>query len=204
MNAYDRHYDLSDWTFAIGLPVTESDFRRARAYGEFCTLPPAFASYQQYELEVLRHFHSHIMPLGHFGLNIIPYTSSRQYVRILTGTSPSVLYTHCGSNRYLEFSDGLIDFDPLLRKVSKNFCGIAEVCACAPLGLSNIMKKYAPEAAVVTPKIEMSVHLWMIYYSILFHQFAVAPNNYSTAAIVARKKVRSLVSESSGPTSSFC
>ncbi|HVQ70729.1 MAG TPA: hypothetical protein VMT08_24820 [Bradyrhizobium sp.] len=190
--AIRRQYALTDWTFVFGLPTTQRQFENAKAYGEFCILPPGYRSFSSYESVVLGRFSSLIEPLERLGLRIVRYPTSKAYMRVLAGRAPSILYTHCSQNSRLEFSDGLVSFVDLARRLSPNFHGIAEICACAPIQLNALFKEKAPSATIATAFHELSVDLWISYYARFLVNFAEGQCSYWEATVRTREELAKL------------
>lgn len=190
--AIRRQYALADWTFVFALPTTQRQFENAKAYGEFCVIAPGYRSFSDYESAVLRGFRSFIEPLEHLGLRVVRYPTSKTYMRVLAGQAPSILYTHCSQNSRLEFSDGLVSFVDLARRLSPNFHGIAEICACAPIQLNALFKEKAPSATIATAFHELSVDLWTAYYARFLVNFAEGPCCYGDATVRTRGELAEL------------
>lgn len=184
-----RGYELKDWTFVFGLPTTKRQFENAKAYGEFCVIPPGYRSFAEYEESVLSGLDRCIAPFEALGLRIVRYPTSAKYMKMLSGASPSILYTHCSRNAQLEFSDGLTSFSHLARRLSPTFHGVAEICACAPHDLNSIFKAAAPYATIATPYHELSAKLWTAYYGEFFLNFVDGSCSYGDATIQTRAKV---------------
>ena len=187
-----REYELTDWTFVFALPTNQRQFENAKAYGEFCTIPPGYRTFPEYQSTVLRGFSSLIEPLERLGLRIVRYPTSKAYIRVLTGQAPSILYAHCSQGSRLEFSDGLVSFVDLARRLSPGFHGIAEICACAPIQLNAYLKEKAPSATIATAFHELSVDLWIAYSARFLVTFAERPCSYWEATARTREELAKL------------
>jgi hypothetical protein len=183
-NAIRRLRRLDEWTFVFGLPTTESEFTHAKAYGEFCLLPPPLLGFRDYRVAMLDSFEHHIAPLAQLGLRIVRYATARQYGRLLRATNATVLFTHSDGSR-LEFRDGMVSFPQLAETIDPQFAGIAEICACAPDQLQDIIKARAPGAAVKVSGERLSSSFWMAYYGYFLAGFAAEPASYADACLRA-------------------
>ena len=182
-----RPLALIDWVFVLGLPISEAEFVRSKAYSDFT---PSIGTYREYEEDLVRCFEDYIAPLEQLGLKIVRYASQRDYARVLRKGFASVLFTHC-NGRGLELRDGLVPFSELLARVDPKFRGIAEVCACEADGLQALMKQRAENAIIRVNSEQLSVKFWMTYYSLFLLAFHPGPKNYAhavpeTASLLAR------------------
>ena len=189
-NALRRPMSISDWTFALGLPLTEQQFVAAKPYSDFCYVPPPLLSWTDYRAAVIAPFERLIQPLAQVGLHIAGYVSLVQYARLMTRQRSVVLFTHCARNSLLEFRGGLTDFNSLAGRIDANYMGISEVCACAPHGLQEQLKAHAPNAVFKVSNVQLSLRLWMTYYSSLLSAFARERCDFVTATFLAQDFIR--------------
>jgi len=181
-----RPMTIHDWTFVFALPTRESEFLAGKATSDFCYVPPPLLTWADYQVSVTAHVEQHILPFERLGLKIVRFPTVSQYARCMTGYRGVVLFTHCARQRQLEFRGGLIAFHDLVRCLDRRFRGIGEICACAPNGLQEMLKARAPNAAFKISAVELSLRLWMIYYSTLFTAFSEAPCDFWTASLRAQ------------------
>jgi hypothetical protein len=186
-NAVRRPCRLSDWTFVLGLPASSRDFTRAKAYGEFCV----GLTFEQYRRDLPDAFEQHIAPLTRFGLSVVRYATSRQYSRALCQTNPTILYTHCDGSK-LEFRDGMIPFKQIVDMIQPSFAGIAEICACAPVGLQDLIKSRAPASLVKVSRSTLSSGLWMAYYGYFLAAFEPGPASFGQVCVETAALLRDL------------
>jgi hypothetical protein len=190
-NAIRRPYELRDWTFVLGLPTSPAEFDHAKAYGEFCLLPPPLLTFDAYHAAFLTAFERHIAPLARAGLSILRYPTARQYAGLLRGRNPTVLFTHSdGAN--LEFRDGMIPFAQVVESVETRFEGIAEICACAPHGLQELIKSRAPNCLTKVSAAVLSSGLWMAYYGLFLSTFTPRANTFGDACLQADAVLKKL------------
>jgi hypothetical protein len=181
-NAVRRPYRLREWTFILGLPATPAGFGLAKAYGEFCLLPPPLRNFDKYQSSFLNAFDEHIRPLTQLGLQVVAHPAARQYSRILRGTRATILFTHSDSAR-LEFRDGMVPFRKIIDNIDSRFAGIAEICACAPHGLQDLIKARAPASLVKVSNTTLSSKLWMACYGRFLSEFALEQASFGDACL---------------------
>ncbi len=177
---------INQWTFVFALPTRESEFVAGKATSDFCYVPPPLLTWVDYHASVIAHVERHILPFEQLGLKIVRFPTASEYARCMTGERGVVLFTHCAQQARLEFRGGLIAFHDVARRVDRRFAGIGEICACAPNGLQDMLKARAPNAAFKVSAVELSLRLWMVYYSTLFAAFSEAPCDFRTASLRAQ------------------
>jgi hypothetical protein len=186
-NALRRPYRLSDWTFVLGLPTNASELDNAIAVGEFCLLEPPLLTIESYRTGFLDHFDGFIRPLRRLGLRLACYPRCRDYARLLRGTAPTVLFTHCSQERRsLEFRDGMVPFASIAGSLDPNFAGYAEICACAPDALQDLLKEKAPRCVVNVSNMKLSSKLWLSYYAVFLGTFSPGPTTIWDAKLLTR------------------
>jgi hypothetical protein len=186
-NTLRRPYRLSDWTFILGLPTNARELTNAIAVGDFCLLEPPLLTIESYRTAFLADFDGFIRPLGRLGLRVACYPRCRDYVHLLRGIAPTVLFTHCSEEkRSLEFRDGMIPFVSIAGRLDANFAGYAEICACAPDNLQDLLKKKAPRCVVNVSNTKLSSKLWLAYYAVFLGAFSPGPTTIWDAKLLTR------------------
>jgi hypothetical protein len=180
-SALTRATCLSDWTFVIGQPTTHREFKAGQVYGEYASNFPSFADYDN---AFLLYFRQLIVPLARgFGLRLLRYPNSRAYAHQLSERRNVLLLTHCSTDGKLEFADGMVPFSDIVRRVSPDFAGIAEICACKPLGLNRLLKTRAPGCAVTIRMENLRGPEWLVYCARLLMEFYPGPKTYWDAIL---------------------
>jgi hypothetical protein len=179
--AIARASRLPDWTFVLGLPTTQREFMAAQVYGEYARRFPCFAQYEQF---FLTHFKKLIVPLERlYGLRLLRYPNSASYAHQMTRQRNVLLLTHCSPEGKLEFADGMIPFSDIVRRVSTEFAGITEICACEPLGLNRLLKRRAPSCVATIRMEKLEGPEWLVYCARLLMEFYPGPTTYWDAAL---------------------
>jgi hypothetical protein len=78
----------------------------------------------------------------------------------------------------LEFRDGMIPFRQMVDMIEPSYVGIAEICACAPMGLQDLIKSRAPASLVKVSQSTLSSGLWMHYYGYFLAAFEPGPISF--------------------------
>ena len=192
---------LTDWTFALAQPVTKRAFRAAQAVGEYCH---GYDDWDDYRRRFLSIFQTYVEPLEAIGLNIRRATTSSQYAKLLRGFRGVVLFTHCNrSTGRLEFSDGMVTYESVVRMVSGDFRGIVDVSACNPIGFDVLLKGKAPLCGVKITEDELWPRRWLMFNSHLLSNFAIREMSYAEAIVRTSEALSKKSSDTGAPPSSY-
>lgn len=180
-----REMSVADWTFAFALPTSRRTYMNALAVGEYCHNRP-INTWQAYRRTVLSAFEQYIVPFEQKeSLSIVRSPTSRKFSRLLVRDRGVILFAHCNSLRKtIEFSDGMQPYGVIVRRVSPNFCGIADISACNPVGFDTLLKTQAPRCAVRVMQAYLSPIDWLKFFQALFSRFR-APSCYGEAILLA-------------------
>jgi hypothetical protein len=173
-------YEPKDWIFVFACPTTKQAFQTARAYGEFCH---QFNNWEHYRSLFLSEFERCIVPFERaFGLTILRMPGSRKFCRVLSGTRAVVLFAHCdGGSRRIEFADGMIPYNQIVRSVATTYSGLLELYVCQPGDLAEQLKGHAPGSAIKAVSAYLDAVGWLSFYGAFFSRFAKEECSYAEA-----------------------
>jgi hypothetical protein len=181
-SAFRRIMEVHDWTFAFGLPRSETQFTYALAVGEYAH--EYHDGWHSYVRLILNPFETYIAPFEKVGLTIPKAVTSRRFAKLLRGTRGAVLFTHCNyAKGLLEFADGMVAYEDVVASVPANFTGIVDVSACKPVGFDRLLKGRAHECVAKITKARLKPVEWLKFYSYMFSEFATGPKSYAEAIL---------------------
>lgn len=179
---YGKPLILSNWHFVFGFPTSKSEYKNSRYYGEF-TFNKEISTFDDYKRVILDPFENFITPIRDvFGLKVTRYASSRQFSSALREDSAVILFTH-SSRGCFEFSDGMVPFEAIIGRISKNFHGILDIVACNPAGFPALLSRRFPDAAVRWVPMLLSAEGWLLYCATFLSQFESGPMSYMEATL---------------------
>lgn len=186
---YCKPLSLPDWHFVFGLPTNRRGFEKAAWAGEFVS-HPAICEFPRYREMVLDPFERMIGAMaGRGGIRLTRHASSRQFAAALQGQTAVMLFTH-SSGTHFEFSDGMVPYGDILRKVPENFGGIVDLVACEPRPFLAALKRRAPAAAGRCVQRRLGVSSWLGYAAAFLMQFSREPTSYMVAALQVAQEFR--------------
>lgn len=177
--------ELRDWTFVLGVPDTESGFRRARANAEYCL---GYVDWSDYEQRFVRLLQRYFEPLEQAGLKIVRDASVKQFVRQLTGARGVLLFSHCNRERgMIEFSNGMTPYTQIAAGIDPNFRGIVDVSVCAPKGIHEAIQARAGLCAVRATEQLIRPAQWLPFHAFFFTEFCCRSSSYAQAILATTK-----------------
>lgn len=182
---YRREMQLCDWTFVLGVPDTQSGFKRACANAEYCVF---YENWPDYEQRFVRLVKKYFDPLEQAGLNVVRDASVAKFVGQLKGTRGVLLFSHCNRERgTIEFSNGMTPYADIAASIDPRFCGLVDVSACAPDGIHEAIQARAPECAVRATMGTVRPAQWLPFHAFCLTEFGSRPCSYAHAIMAATR-----------------
>ena len=170
--------------FLCGLPRTRVDFRKALIVGEYCrSISGGWGDYERWVVHGIEKLASLEET---YGLIVIPYISADRFAGFLDGgLDLVVLFTHSRPDGFLEFSEGMVHRDRLIKALPRESTFIWDLLACRNDGFSEAVHERAPNMVVVSADRTLTPNSWLEYYAVMFAMIARFAASYSQAKLAA-------------------
>jgi hypothetical protein len=187
-NPFRRLLTLRDWYFCYGLPVTQDEYLASAANRGFA-LFGGYRDWHEYEA-VLDRITGELRAFAAAGLRVAWGPRPWVFYSLLRARHAVILLTHARKatetqDGALEFRGEMAPFRLIVSKVSPSFAGILDICACKAHGIQDPLKRRAPGCATRVWDKELTLDVWMAYYTEFLRLFFEAPITYYDASIRA-------------------
>jgi hypothetical protein len=188
-NPLRRPLTLRDWYFCYGLPVKPGEYLESEANGGFA-LVGKYRDWHQYEI-VLDRLRTMLGAFAACGLRVIWGPRPWVFCNLLRRRNAVILLTHAARatqthDGKLEFRGQLLPFGKIVGKVSPDFAGILDICACEADGIQQPLKLRAPGCASKVADRKLTLEFWIVYYGEFLKRFIEAPKTYYDAITQTR------------------
>jgi len=114
------------------------------------------------------------------GVTVKSQLTLSNYGELLQQKEVVILFSHWYEDK-VEFHDGLMPIQEIVRTIPDSFHGIVDLCVCHPTKLSFLIRKEKPNCLVRYIPNKATPYFWLQFYVALFKHLQIKDNTYLTA-----------------------
>lgn len=171
----------SNCAFAIGLPTSRDEFRKALESERADFAKRFLGGWAQYYGQFVTDLVEMESRLRNWGVCIIHNASLTDFAELFARPFDVVILFSHWSGDSVEFRGGLENVSATLAAIPKGFDGLLDLCVCHPVALARALSIHRPRCLVKHIPVEAAPEYWWRFYRILFSQLHTRELTYLAA-----------------------